>query len=335
VAPPTADALGAAWRLALAAAHDALAASSGCPTPTLGDAELRARTRRLAQERDEVEALLEAEARLRHVSLVRRLTLPTATRAELGLPRDVDACLFDLDGVLAASADAHFAAWAETFDALLARRLAAASVHLCHYARFSRRADYDDHVAGKPRLEGARAFLASRGIALPDGRPDDPPGAETVHGFANGKNAALRRRLAHEGVAAYAGARRYLDAAAAAGLPCAVVSPSANTGAILERAGLADLVDVVVDGRTMAELGLRAKPAADALVAACERLGVATEHAAAFETTAAGIAAARAAAIRLVVLVTRDGAAPAAGWTPDLAVGDLAELLRPRLRRAA
>lgn len=334
-APPlTADALSAEWRVALAAARDALTASANTPTPTLDDADVQARAQLLAHERDEVERLLEADARMRHVRLVRRLALPTATKGELGLPGDVTACLFALDGVLTTSADLHFAAWAEVFDALLARRLETASTHFSHYARFSRRSDYDEHVAGKPRLDGVRGFLASRGITLPEGSTGDSPDEETVHGLANRKNLVLHRLLAREGIRAFTGSRRFLEAAAAAGVATAVVSASANTGPMLTQAGLADLVDVQVDGAAMAELDLRAKPAPDTLLAACAGLGTTPGHAAAFETTAAGLEAARGAGVRFVVHV-RDGVVPAAAGLADVTVGDLGELLQPRLHGAA
>lgn len=333
--PLTADALSAGWRVALAAARGALAANAQTPTPTLDDEEIHARTQQLVHERDEVERLLEADARMEHVRLVRHLALPTATKHDLGQPDEVTACLFELDGVLTTSDDLHFAAWAEAFDDLLARRLDTASAHFSHYARFSRRGDYDEHVAGKPRIDGARALLSSRGITLPEGEPDDPPEAETVNGLANLKNAALRRRLEHEGIAAFTGSRRYLEAAAAAGLATAVVSASAHTRAMLERAGLADLVDVTIDGAAMSASGLEPKPAPDTLIAACELLGTRPERAAAFETTTAGLRAARTAGARLVVHVTRDGGDPAPAGLADVSVRDLADLLQPRLRGAA
>jgi HAD superfamily hydrolase (TIGR01509 family) len=324
--PVTANTLTAGWRVALGAAHEALLANAACPTPTLPPKDLHARAARLTHERESVAALLEGQAKVEHVRLVRRLTLPTTTRRDLGLPPFVDACLFELDGVLAASDDLHAAAWAETFDSFLARRLERGSVHFSHYARFSRRADYADCLRGRPRLDGVHAFLAGRGITLPEGSPADPPAAETVHGLANRKNAVLLRRLAHQGVSAFAGSNRYLETVAAAGLACVVISASANTASILEHAGLADLVDFEVDGLAMNDLQLRAKPAPDALIAACDRLGIPPSRAAAFETTAAGIAAARAADIGLVVGITGSEDAPAS-LAVDVQVTDLADLL--------
>jgi HAD superfamily hydrolase (TIGR01509 family) len=251
----------------------------------------------------------------------------------LGLPAGALACLFDLDGVLTASAAIHAAAWAETFDEFLSRRGPHAGEGFAHFVRpFDRGADYAAYLHGRPRLDGVQEFLSSRAVSLPTGRPGDPAGAETVYGLANRKNEALRRRLEREGVAAFDGSRRYLEAAREAGVDCVVVSASANTAEFLERAGLADLVDERVDGDTIRRGRLRAKPAADTLLAACRLLGTPPDGAVAFETTPAGIAAARAAAVGVVVGVDRSGQAAAlrsAG--ADLVVGDLAELLDPAL----
>lgn len=316
------------WRVALSAAHEALAASARCPTATLDD--VRVRDTLLNQEREAVAALLEADARVERVKLVRRLLLPSATRDELGLTPDTLVCLFDLDGVLAASDDVHFAAWADTLDAFLARRMEQASVHFAQYARLSRREDYFEHLHGRPRLDGVRAFLASRGITLPEGTPADPPGAETVWGLANRKNAAFHRRLDQQGVSAFGGAHRYLQATADAGVTTVVVSPSAHTRAILERSGLADLVGYVVDGNLMRDRGLEAKPAPDTLQAACQQLAILPRHAVAFETTDDGVAAARSAGVGFVVGVR---GSDDAGATPgaDVVVGDLGDLLGPRV----
>lgn len=283
----------------------------------------------LAREREGVAQLLDAIARERHVRLRRPLSAPRATRRMLGLPRYAHACLFDLDGVLTPSARIHAAAWAETFDELLSRRGEHAGEGFAHLARpFDARADYFAHVHGRPRLDGVREFLASRGISLPEGEPDDPPGTATVHGLANRKNEALLRRLDREGLVAFEGSRRYLEAAGEAGLRCAVVSASANTGEILKRSGLAALIDELVDGESICRDRLRAKPLPDTLLAACRALGVPPSAAVAFETTRAGVVAARAAGVALLVAVDRTGrASPLREAGADLVVGDLAELI--------
>jgi HAD superfamily hydrolase (TIGR01509 family) len=176
-----------------------------------------------------------------------------------------------------------------------------------------------------------RAFLESRGIRLEEGAADDAPDTETVHGLANRKEEALERHLARDGVAAYVGSRCYLEAAHLVGIGRAVVTSSANTTEILERAGLAHLVDRRVDADTIAAGRLASKPAPDTLIAACELLGVEPGQAADFETTPAGIAAARTAGFRAVIGIQREGPGDELhAAAPDVVVNDLAQLLEHR-----
>jgi beta-phosphoglucomutase-like phosphatase (HAD superfamily) len=252
------------------------------------------------------------------------------------LPNDALACVFELEGVLTGGAAVHAAAWAETFDALLLKRSERTGERFGPFAPFNPRTDYAVHIHGRPRVEGVRAFLASRGIRLPEGEPGDLPSAETVHGLANRKNHALLRRLDAQGVDAYEGSRRYLEAARDVGLHCAVVSASANTESILESAGLAELIEQRVDGNAIVASGLRAWPAPDVLLAACRRLDVRPQQTAVFETDVAGIAAGRAGDFEVVVAVDRTGDADTLRRQgADLVVGDLAELLDARLAAAS
>src|SRR5882757_11105364 len=137
----------------------------------------------------------------------------------LGLPTGIRACLFDLDGVLTDTAAVHAAAWKEMFDQFLR---AYAEEHGIAFQPFDARAEYDAYVDGKPRGDGVRDFLTSRGITLPDGTPDDPPSAMTVNGLGNRKNVAVQRRIRTEGVHVFEGSRRYLQAAERAGIRRAV-----------------------------------------------------------------------------------------------------------------
>jgi len=324
-------ALGEQWWAAFDAAELALSSAA----PSLTAAELRERSGRLARERERTVRLLEALAR--DTGAATRFSHLLSSRSNLrrllGLGRSVTACVFSLDGVLIGSAAVHVGAWTETFDTFIAARSERTGGR---FAPFNPLADYPSHIHGKPRLEGVRAFLSSRGISLPEGDPDDPPGTETVHGLANRKNAALSRRLDEQGVTAFQGSRRYLEAARDAGVRRAVVSASANTRTILEHAGLADLIDDCVDGNTMLAEGLRGRPAPDTLLAACRQLGVEPERTAVFETSPAGVEAGRAGGFGLVVGVDRDGRAGAlraAG--ADLVVTGLAELLAHSLTSVA
>jgi beta-phosphoglucomutase family hydrolase len=243
----------------------------------------------------------------------------------LGLPASTRACLFDLDGVLTETASIHDAAWKEMFDAYLRARAERTGDP---FVPFDPVADYDRYVDGKPRADGTRSFLESRGITLPEGSPDDPPDAETVHGLGNRKNLILLRRLKQDGVTPFPGSVRYLRAVRDAGLRRAVVSSSTNTHAVLEAAGLLGDFDAVVDGRVAEREHLAGKPAPDTYLAAAHAVGVAAAEAAVFEDALAGVEAGRAGGFGCVVGVDRVGQAEALrAHGATIVVTDLAELL--------
>jgi|SRR5690349_11641500 len=236
----------------------------------------------------------------------------------LGLPPQVTVCLFDLDGVLTDTAAVHMAAWKEMFDAFLRDRGGAPFTA----------DDYEQYVDGKPRTDGVRDFLASRGITLPEGSPDDPPTASTINGLGNRKNDAVQHRIRTDGVRVFEGSRRYLQAAQQAGLRRAVVSSSANTQEVLEVTGLAQYIELRVDGVTIRTQGLRGKPAPDTFLAAAHQLGVEASQAVVFEDALAGVEAGRAGGFGYVVGVDRVGQAEALRkHGANVVVQDLAELL--------
>ncbi len=243
----------------------------------------------------------------------------------LGLPDGVRGCLFDLDGVLTKTALVHAAAWKEMFDGYLRERARQTGQP---FAAFDPVSDYDEYVDGKPRAEGTRSFLDARGIDLPDGSDDDPPGAPTVHGLGNRKNEIVLRRIRADGVAAYEGSVRYVRAARDAGLGRAVVSSSANCRDVLAVAGITDLFEAVIDGVVAGREHLPGKPAPDTFLAGARALGVPPSAAVVFEDALAGVAAGRAGAFRYVVGVDRAGQADALlAHGADIVVTDLAELL--------
>jgi beta-phosphoglucomutase family hydrolase len=240
----------------------------------------------------------------------------------LGLPDGITACLFDMDGVLTETAAVHSAAWKQTFDGLLKERAGGGS-----FEPFTD-ADYDTYVDGRTRADGVRAFLESRHIELPEGADDDAPGDGTVHAVGNKKNALLLERIRRDGVKAYPGSVRYLDAAEEAGLHRAVVSASANAADVLSAAGLIDRFEVCIDGVVVAERHLAGKPAPDTYLAAAEALGVEPRAAAVFEDALSGVEAGRAGHFGAVIGVNRAGQADALrrhGATE--VVDDLADLL--------
>jgi beta-phosphoglucomutase family hydrolase len=243
----------------------------------------------------------------------------------LGLPDGLKACLFDLDGVLTQTAKVHAAAWKQMFDDYLRRR--AARTHE-RFAPFDSATDYDEYVDGKPRYDGVRSFLASRGIELPDGEPTDPPEAETVAGLGNRKNGLVQQLISQDGVQPYEGSVRYVEAARGVALRRAVVSSSTNTREVLAAAGIAGLFEQVVDGIVAEREHLRGKPAPDTFLEGARALGVEPREAAVFEDALAGVAAGRAGRFGCVVGVDRVGQADALrSHGADLVVTDLAQLL--------
>jgi beta-phosphoglucomutase-like phosphatase (HAD superfamily) len=318
--------LAASWRGALDAAESALRAGR----ESLPPAEVSSRSQLLVAERAATLRLLrllalERESSARFVHLLPRREL----RGLLELPAHVTACVFELDGVLVASAELHAAAWQQTFDELLSDRRNAIRGEI---APFHTATDYARHMHGKPRLQGVIDFLESRGVGLPLGAETDPPGSATVHGLARRKNDVLVHLIEARGVHSFDDSRHYVETAVEAGLATAVVSASANTDRILERTGLADLIDARVDGHMMAAEHLRKRPAPDVLLSACRLLGVNPSAAAGYETTPAGVAAARAAAYGAVVAIDRSGHASAlrdAG--ADIVTPELGALLERRI----
>src|SRR5215218_2087360 len=164
----------------------------------------------------------------------------------LGLPDRIEACLFDLDGVLTQTAKVHAAAWKQMFDEYLRSRSEP-------FHEFTPD-DYEEYVDGMPREDGVRSFLKSRGIEL---APDD------VTALAERKNELVQRLIHEQGVEVYEGSVRYVEAAREAGLRRAVVSSSANTREVLRVTGIEDLFEAVVDGVTIERDGLKGKPAPD------------------------------------------------------------------------
>ncbi|MEV6025833.1 beta-phosphoglucomutase family hydrolase [Streptomyces sp. NPDC052036] len=240
---------------------------------------------------------------------------------ELGLPDGIQACLFDLDGVITKTAVVHAAAWKQTFDDFLRRRDGES------YRPFDEVSDYDEYVDGRPRADGVRTFLASRDIRLPEGAPDDPPDRDTVHGLGNRKNELLLELILTRGVETYEGTIRYIEAVRAAGLRTAVVSSSANCRDVLRSVGAEDLFDVRIDGIVAAERQLPGKPHPDTFLAAAQDLGVEAKAAAVFEDALAGMDAGRSGHFGYVVGVDRVGQADALrAHGADVVVPDLAEL---------
>ena len=243
----------------------------------------------------------------------------------LGLPDQVRACLFDLDGVLTKTATVHAAAWKQMFDEYLRQRAERTGEP---FVAFDSDSDYGEYVDGKPRYDGVRSFLASRGIELPEGEEDDPPTAETVHGLGNRKNELVLKMIREDGVEAYPGSVRYLEAVRDAGLKRAVVSSSTNCRDVLVAAGIEQLFEARIDGVVAEREHLKGKPAPDTYLAGARALGVGAEEAAVFEDALAGVESGRAGKFACVVGVDRvDHADALREHGATIVVEDLAELL--------
>jgi beta-phosphoglucomutase family hydrolase len=236
-----------------------------------------------------------------------------------------DAVLFDLDGVLTATAKLHCAAWKSLFDAYLRLRAERSGTP---FVAFDAKTDYLHHVDGKPRLDGVRDFLHSREIELPEGKRDDPAGTETVWGFGNHKDGLVNEIMARDGVEAYEGSVAWVNQLRAAGFKTGVVSSSYNCETVLRAAGIVDLFEHWVDGRTAERLSLAGKPAPDAFLAAAEHFGVPPARAVVVEDAIAGVQAARAGGFGLIVGVSRHGDAEVLRANgADIVVDDLAEMI--------
>jgi len=235
------------------------------------------------------------------------------------LPAQCRACLLDLDGVLTPTVDYHRRAWSRLFAAVLAGQPG-----VTPYSD----ADYYRLVDGRPRYDGVRAVLASRGLDRPTGSPDDPPSTATVCGLGNLKNRLFLDELSSRPLAPYPGSLRLVAALARDGVALAVVSGSKNARQVLASAGLSETFASVIDGEEAAALGLAGKPAPDTFLEAARRLGVPPAHCAVIEDSLGGVAAGRAGGFSPVIGVDRGvGRDALLAHGAEWVVTDLSELV--------
>lgn len=241
------------------------------------------------------------------------------------VPEGIEACLFDLDGVLTQTAKIHAEAWKRMFDDFL-REWAERTGE--PFEPFDRPTDYDEYVDGKPRLDGVRSFLESRGIKLPMGSPTDPAEMETIHALGTRKNDLVLELIRRQGVEPYEGSVRFAERARDEGLRRVVVSSSTNCRDVLVAAGIDHLFEEVVDGVVAEREKLAGKPAPDTFLAGARLVETQPDRAAVFEDAQAGVEAGRAGSFGWVVGVDRTGQAEALRRRgADVVVQDLAELL--------
>src|SRR5262245_40714305 len=236
-----------------------------------------------------------------------------------------DAVLFDLDGVITNTAIIHATCWKQMFDEYLRARERQTGKT---FPRFDAIADYRLHVDGKPRFDGVRDFLKSRGIHLPEGSPHDPPQAETVCGLGNRKNRLVTRAIEDKGVEAYQGSVRFIHQLLGDGYKVAVVSSSENCEAVLRAAKVDGLFEVRVDGAMVEAQHLAGKPAPDTFLIAAKLLGVEPRRAIVVEDALPGVEAGLAGKFGLVVGVARrDNAEELRRHGAHVVVNDLGEFL--------
>jgi beta-phosphoglucomutase family hydrolase len=235
------------------------------------------------------------------------------------------AVLLDMDGVITDTVSIHASCWKTMFDEFL-RKWATRNAE--PFRAFDLVTDYKLHVDGKPRYEGVRDFLKSRGIGLPEGTPEDPPTAETVCGLGNRKNELVNDLLASTGVEAYPGTVAFLKFLRGIGIKTAVVTSSQNCQAVLRAAKVDDLFDARVDGDVLVEQGLAGKPEPDSFLKAAEMLGVTPQRAVVIEDAISGVRAGAQGGFGLVIGVARKGnAEELTAHGAHEVVNDLAELL--------
>ena len=238
--------------------------------------------------------------------------------------QDLDAVIFDMDGVITDTASVHFGAWKRLFDGYLRERVDRGDD--AAFTPFTND-DYRRYVDGMPRYDGVRRFLASRAIALEEGETDDPPDRETIRGLGNRKNGYFLTTLEEDGVDPFPTSVDLLHALRDTGFATAIISASRNAEAVLRAAGVLDLFDVKVDGTDQQALGFAGKPAPDVFVVAAERLGVIPDRAAVVEDAIAGVRAGRDGGFALVVGVDRTGHPDdLRDGGADVVVADLGEL---------
>ena len=216
---------------------------------------------------------------------------------------EIDAVVFDMDGVVTDTASVHARAWARMFDRFLRRRADATGASFSPFTDD----DYRRYVDGKPRYDGVRGFLTSRGIGLPEGEPSDPTDAETVCGLGNRKDQDFLDQIRRDGVAAFPTTVALLKGLRRAGIRTGIVSASRNLDAVLEASGAGTLFEVRVGGAEGERLGLAGKPDPAMFLEAARHLGVRPQRAAVVEDALAGVEAGRRGGFRLVIGVDRLG----------------------------
>jgi beta-phosphoglucomutase family hydrolase len=236
-----------------------------------------------------------------------------------------DAVLFDLDGVITDTAKLHAECWKQMFDEYLQKRSTESGEA---FRPFDLDRDYRLYVDGKPRFDGVRDFLTSRGIQLPEGSPDDLPQIETVCGLGNRKNDLVNEVIEEVGVQPYEGSVQFIHQLRPHGFKIAVVTSSQNCTAVLKAAKLDGFFELRVDGNVIHEQRLAGKPAPDTFLMAAKLLGVEPARTVVVEDAISGVQAGVNGNFGLVIGVARKGNADELKrHGANVVVKDLSELV--------
>jgi len=258
-------------------------------------------------------------------------TARTFGRIGSGGPGDFDAAIFDMDGVVTQTAAVHSIAWKRMFDEYLRSRAARYGEPL---REFTHAGDYLSYVDGRPRYKGVEAFLKSRGLSLPLGSPEDPPGTETICGLGNRKNAIFNQVLESEGVSLFDSTIALIEEMRQRGIKIGLATSSNNSAIVLNKTGTAHLFATVVDGIVSAKLGLKGKPEPDIFATASANLGVPPARAIVIEDAVSGVQAGARGGFALVIGVARDdNERELRDNGADVVVRDLAETSLEQINR--
>lgn len=250
--------------------------------------------------------------------MVHRKTVYTISKT------DFDAVIFDLAGVVTDTATIHAEAWKRMFDEFLSQYTASKNLH---FQPFDIDTDYRLFVDGKPRFDGVRSFLQSRGIKLSEGRADDSPGSGTIHGLGNLKNGYFLKHIKEHGADVYPSTVEFIHCLKKHGFKTGIISSGRSCAMILDSVNLSDLFDARVNGIDSEFPGIKGKPAPDIFLEAARQLKVKPERAVVIEDAISGVQAGRAGKFGLVIGIARKGDRESLLQNgADVAVEDLSEV---------
>ncbi len=239
--------------------------------------------------------------------------------------------ILDLDGVITGTARVHGLAWESMFNDYLKM---VAERDNTPFVPFDREKDYLEYVDGKPRMDGVKSFLESRGIQLPFGDFDDPPDIETICGLGNRKNKDFQKVLRKEGPDVFDSTMAFIKECKKRGIKIGVASSSQNCKLILELANIEKYFEARVGGVISRELNLNGKPEPDIFITAAKWMGLKPGECVVVEDAISGVQAGRNGNFGLTLGIAREieGEALIKNGA-DIVVRDMAEISLDRINQ--